>query len=63
MANVERPKAKPKPRLSYKEQYKRFKETAREHGVDDAESSERFESVFKRIVASGAKSRQGKMNL
>jgi hypothetical protein len=41
-------KAKPKPKLSDKEQSERFKETARELGVD--ESGETFEGAFKRIV-------------
>ena len=41
-------KAKPKPKLTDKEQSERFKRTARELGVD--ESGERFESVFREIV-------------
>ena len=41
-------KAKPKPKLTDKEQSERFKETARELGVD--ESGERFEKAFKELV-------------
>ena len=41
-------KAKPKPKLSDKEQSERFKQTARELEVD--ESGDAFEKAFKRIV-------------
>jgi hypothetical protein len=41
-------KAKPKPKLTDKEQSERFKETARELGVD--ESGSPFEKVFKKII-------------
>lgn len=41
------PKRK-EPELAPKEQFKRFVETAREHGVD--ESGEDLERVFKKIV-------------
>jgi hypothetical protein len=41
-------KQKPKPKLTDKEQSERFKETARELGVD--ESGQQFEEVFKQIV-------------
>jgi hypothetical protein len=40
-------KAKPKPKLTDKEQSERFKQTARELGVD--ESGEAFERVFREI--------------
>jgi len=42
-----KPKAK---RISRKEQYERFKETARELGVDNPKSAEEFEKTFKKIV-------------
>lgn len=41
-------KAKPKPKLSDKEQSERFKETARELGVD--ESGEDFERAASKIM-------------
>lgn len=41
-------KAKPRPKLTDKEQSERFKQTARELGVD--ESVERFEEIFRKIV-------------
>jgi hypothetical protein len=41
-------KAKPKPKLSDKEQSERFKETARELGVD--ESGKAFENAAKEIL-------------
>lgn len=41
-------KAKPKPKLSDKEQSERFMETARRLGVD--ESGEAFEATFRKIV-------------
>lgn len=50
MAKAEKPKAKPKPKLTKKEQYERFKETARELGVDDVESAAEFEQAFGKIV-------------
>jgi hypothetical protein len=43
-----KPKRKPKPKLSDKEQSERFIETARKLRAD--ESVERFEEVFKKIV-------------
>jgi hypothetical protein len=43
-------KAKPKPKLTDKEQSERFKEIARELGVD--ESGRAFEGVFREIVPS-----------
>ena len=42
-------KAKPKPKLTDKEQSERFKQTARELGVD--ESGKEFEKAFKAMVA------------
>jgi len=48
MAKAEKPKtAKPS---SKKEQYERFRETAREHSADDQESAEAFERAFEKIV-------------
>jgi hypothetical protein len=41
-------KAKPKPKLTDKEQSERFKETARQIGAD--ESGKRFEKTFESIV-------------
>ncbi|MGY3034115.1 hypothetical protein ACVIIV_003285 [Bradyrhizobium sp. USDA 4354] len=41
-------KAKPKPKLSDKEQSERFMQTARELGVD--ESGEAFETTFRKIA-------------
>lgn len=40
--------AKPKP--NSKAQYERFRETARELGVDDEESGKAFERAFAKIV-------------
>jgi hypothetical protein len=37
-------------KASKKAQYERFKETARELGVDDPKSAERFERAFEKIV-------------
>jgi hypothetical protein len=46
MAKASAPKrAKPKPKLTDKEQSERFKETARALGVDETDSSN-FEKVF-----------------
>jgi hypothetical protein len=42
-------KAKPKPQLTDKEQSERFKQAARELGVD--ESGEEFERVFQKVVS------------
>lgn len=45
--------AKPKKidaKLTKKAQYERFKETARELGVDNSKSAEEFERSFKKIV-------------
>jgi len=41
-------KAKPKPKLTDKEQSERFKETARKLGVD--ESGKKFEAAFKQVA-------------
>lgn len=41
-------KAKPKPKMTDKEQSERFKETARELGVD--ESGKEFERALEKIV-------------
>jgi hypothetical protein len=43
-------KAKPKPNLTDKEQSERFKQTARELGVD--EGGEAFDRAFKKITSS-----------
>jgi hypothetical protein len=45
-------KAKPKPKLSDKEQSERFMEAARELGVD--ETGESFEKAFKKIARPSA---------
>jgi hypothetical protein len=51
MAKAEKPKPKEKPKKTVdKEQAERFKETARELGVDDGENAETFERVFAKIV-------------
>jgi hypothetical protein len=51
MAKAGTPKKKPaKPKLSDKEQSERFKETARELGVD--ESGEQFDRAFSKIAKS-----------
>lgn len=49
-------KKKAKPKLTDKEQSERFKEAARELGVD--ESGDQFESAFKRIVLQGSAPKQ-----
>jgi hypothetical protein len=47
MAKAEKPKtAKP----SKKDQYERFQQTARDLGVDDEESAQKFEHAFAKIV-------------
>jgi hypothetical protein len=46
-------KAKPKPKLTDKEQSERFKQTAREIGVD--ESGKAFEATAKAILKPGAR--------
>jgi hypothetical protein len=43
---TEKQKRKP----NKKEQYERFQKTARELGVDDDESAQRFERAFEKIV-------------
>jgi hypothetical protein len=49
MAKAGTPKKKPaKPKLTDKEQSERFKQTARDLGVD--ESGESFEKAFKRVI-------------
>jgi hypothetical protein len=48
MAKAAKPKSAAKP--SKKDQYERFVEIARNLGVDDAESAERFERAFGKIV-------------
>ena len=48
-------KAKPKPKLTDKEQSERFIETARELGVD--ESGEQFEKALRKIVKPTSNSR------
>jgi hypothetical protein len=50
-ADTGKPKATPKPKMK-KEQYERFKETARELGIDDQENSKSFEDTFSKIVPS-----------
>jgi hypothetical protein len=49
MAKAEKPSAKPKSKPD-KEQAERFKETARQLGIHDTESGERFEQSFTKIV-------------
>jgi hypothetical protein len=46
MAKAATPKAKP----SKKDQYERFQNTARDLGVDDEESAQKFERAFEKIV-------------
>ena len=46
MAKAATPKAKP----SKKDQYERFQQTARDLGVDDEESAQKFERAFAKIV-------------
>jgi hypothetical protein len=48
-ADTGKPKIKPKPEAA-KEQYERFKKTARELGVDNPESVAEFERAFRKIV-------------
>lgn len=48
MAKAEKPKSAPKP--TKKAQYERFKETARELGIDNERSAAEFERAFKKIV-------------
>jgi hypothetical protein len=55
-AGTEKPKT-PKPK-SKKEQYERFKETAREHGCDDPESAKAFEENFRKVVPPRIKGKQ-----
>jgi hypothetical protein len=45
---AEKPKGKPRRKMTKAEQFERFKETARRHGVD--ESGETFERAFHKIV-------------
>jgi hypothetical protein len=45
-----KPARKPEPKPTKKAQYERFKETARELGVDDPKSAEEFERAFKKIA-------------
>jgi hypothetical protein len=47
-------KAKPKPKLTDKEQSERFKETARELGVD--ESGKQFERAVSKIIPTAKRS-------
>ena len=50
---AQRPKAKPKskgPRNTGAKQSERFKETARDLGVEDEESAKQFERAFEKIV-------------
>ena len=49
MEKTEKPSAKPKSKPD-KEQAERFKETARQLGIRDTESGEKFERAFKKIV-------------
>jgi hypothetical protein len=42
--------AKKSPKPSKKDQYERFQKTARDLGVDDEESAQRFERAFEKIV-------------
>jgi hypothetical protein len=46
-------KAKPRPKLTDKEQSERFKQTAREIGAE--EDGHKFEKAFKSLVASSSK--------
>jgi hypothetical protein len=48
MAKAAKPKTAAKP--SKKDQYGRFQQTARDLGVDDEKSAEKFERDFARIV-------------
>lgn len=49
MAKTEKPSAKPKSKPD-KEQAERFKETARQLGIDEKETGEKFERAFMKIV-------------
>jgi hypothetical protein len=57
MAKVEKPKAPPKLKLTKKAQYERFKETARELGIDDEKNAEEFERTFTKIVPPKSKAK------
>jgi hypothetical protein len=48
MAKADTPKKTAKPRK--KDQYGRFLETARELGIDDEKSAERFERTFSKVI-------------
>jgi hypothetical protein len=48
MAKAAKPKAPTKP--SKKDQYERFRKTARELGVDNEKDGEAFERAFKKII-------------
>jgi len=48
MAKAEKKKAKPKPKMTDKEQSERFKETARKLGID--ESGESFDNAAKVLL-------------
>jgi len=50
MAKAEKPKPKKTATPSKKNQYERFKQTARDLGVDDEESAKAFERAFSKIV-------------
>jgi hypothetical protein len=43
-------KAKPKPKLTDKNQSERFIETARKLGIDNKESADHFSRTFKKLV-------------
>jgi hypothetical protein len=49
MADAVKPKTAAKPK-SKKDQYERFQQTARDLGVDDESSAERFERAFEKLV-------------
>ena len=49
MAKAGKPKPAAKPK-SKKDQYERFRQTARNLGADDEESAKRFERAFEKIV-------------
>jgi hypothetical protein len=58
MAKADAPKkAKPKPKLTDKEQSERFKQTARELGVD--QSGKLFDEAFDKIVKPEKAARKG----
>jgi hypothetical protein len=48
MEKAEKPKPPPKP--SKKDQYERFRQTARDLGIDEKEGAEAFEHAFTKIV-------------